>query len=114
MYAMTCLGRNGVFCWDVFIFPEQTGKENLPICAVVTQLSRSTDGDSSQLPPVLDPQGSLPCLSGGGGGDFGFQEKHQPASEARAVESHSNQAVSSTASSNSFPFPKTAKRGAGS
>lgn len=112
MYAMTCLGRNGVFCWDVFIFPEQTGKENLPICAVVTQLSRSTDGDSSQLPPVLDPQGSLPCLSGGG--DFGFQEKHQPASEARAVESHSNQAVSSTASSNSFPFPKTAKRGAGS
>lgn len=96
---MTCHGRNGAFGWDAFIFPENLK----PICAVATQLSYSTDGDSSQLPPVLDPQGSLPCLSGWGG----WIPRKTPAGLAerwaRAVGSHSGQAVSSTASSNSFP-----------
>lgn len=121
MYVVTCLGKNYVFCWDVFIFTQQTENENLkPICAVATQLSCSTDGDSSQLPLVLDPQGSLPCLSGGrgGGGGVGFQEKHQPALQIGGLELLDHTAARLLAA---LPAPivsphraNFAKRGAGS
>lgn len=103
MRNLHSLCSNCFFCWDVLLFTGQIGIKNIkPVCAVAIQLPRSSDGDCSRPPPVLNPQGSLPCLSGG------LVSKKNTSRPCRTVGwscwiTHTCQAVSSTASSNSFP-----------